>query len=224
MACNKNARGEARTLDLEVHGLAHASGCDTTTPCAPHLVCMFYCWVTFSGVLAGSAAQAPPRGFEPPRARPNGFRVHLLNRSDTVSDTLAAWLQESARLRTPITNTKPCVISLYLCICKRMPLHTCAFCGVRAFVSKAGWQLRPPKRLWHEIKTRPGRLALLPLRLTAPRMRAGAIPLRHVPRTLSAILIAGLCFPVWSPAVQHKRHRGIRTPGSRAQWIPSPPP
>ena len=29
--------------------------------------------------------QATPRGFEPLRAEPNGFRVHLLNRSDTVS-------------------------------------------------------------------------------------------------------------------------------------------
>jgi hypothetical protein len=28
---------------------------------------------------------ATPRGFEPLRAEPNGFRVHLLNRSDTVS-------------------------------------------------------------------------------------------------------------------------------------------
>ena len=28
------------------------------------------------------------RGFEPLRAEPNGFRVHLLNRSDTVSVTL----------------------------------------------------------------------------------------------------------------------------------------
>ena len=26
-----------------------------------------------------------PRGFEPLRAEPNGFRVHLLSRSDTVS-------------------------------------------------------------------------------------------------------------------------------------------
>merc|ERR1711893_446106 len=30
-------------------------------------------------------AKATPRGFEPLRAEPNGFRVHLLNRSDTVS-------------------------------------------------------------------------------------------------------------------------------------------
>ena len=29
--------------------------------------------------------EATPRGFEPLRAEPNGFRVHLLNRSDTVS-------------------------------------------------------------------------------------------------------------------------------------------
>ena len=29
--------------------------------------------------------QSTPRGFEPLRAEPNGFRVHLLSRSDTVS-------------------------------------------------------------------------------------------------------------------------------------------
>ena len=29
--------------------------------------------------------EATPRGFKPLRAEPNGFRVHLLNRSDTVS-------------------------------------------------------------------------------------------------------------------------------------------
>ena len=32
--------------------------------------------------------ETTPRGFEPLRAEPNGFRVHLLNRSDTVSVTL----------------------------------------------------------------------------------------------------------------------------------------
>ena len=31
-----------------------------------------------------------PRGFEPLRAEPNGFRVHLLSRSDTVSDAFTA--------------------------------------------------------------------------------------------------------------------------------------
>jgi hypothetical protein len=44
-----------------------------------------YSHVTSSGVLAGRATQTTPRGFEPLRAEPNGFRVHLLNRSDTVS-------------------------------------------------------------------------------------------------------------------------------------------
>ena len=29
--------------------------------------------------------EATPRGFEPLRAEPNGFLVHLLNHSDTVS-------------------------------------------------------------------------------------------------------------------------------------------
>ena len=33
----------------------------------------------------GQFIYATPRGFEPLRAEPNGFRVHLLNRSDTVS-------------------------------------------------------------------------------------------------------------------------------------------
>ena len=31
------------------------------------------------------ATETTPRGFEPLRAEPNGFQVHLLNRSDTVS-------------------------------------------------------------------------------------------------------------------------------------------
>ena len=49
------------------------------------VVCMVDFHVTSSGDLAGGATQATPRGFEPLRAEPNGFRVHLLNRSDTVS-------------------------------------------------------------------------------------------------------------------------------------------
>ena len=36
-------------------------------------------------IFGGDRAKATPRGFEPLRAEPNGFRVHLLNRSDTVS-------------------------------------------------------------------------------------------------------------------------------------------
>ena len=110
VACNKNARRGARTSDLEVNGLAHASGCDTTTPCAPHPVCNPNCWVTVSGVLAGSAAQATPRGFEPRRAEPNGFRVHVLNRSNALSNVIAACMQEETRMLTPIT--KPRVNSL----------------------------------------------------------------------------------------------------------------
>ena len=104
VACNKNARRGARTPDLEVNGLAHASGCDTTTPCAPHLVCNPNCWVTVSGVLAGGALQATPRGFEPRRAEPNGFRVHLLNRSNALSNVIAACMQEETRMLTPMTN------------------------------------------------------------------------------------------------------------------------
>ena len=37
------------------------------------------------GVRSALRGKATPRGFEPLRAEPNGFRVHLLNRSDTVS-------------------------------------------------------------------------------------------------------------------------------------------
>ena len=40
-----------------------------------------------------STLQSTPRGFEPLRAEPNGFRVHLLSRSDTVSS--ACTLQSS---------------------------------------------------------------------------------------------------------------------------------
>ena len=41
--------------------------------------------VACCGFPFGGATQTTPRGFEPLRAEPNGFRVHLLNRSDTVS-------------------------------------------------------------------------------------------------------------------------------------------
>ena len=52
------------------------------------------CKENASAINVGTCAQkemklkkgkATPRGFEPLRAEPNGFRVHLLNRSDTVS-------------------------------------------------------------------------------------------------------------------------------------------
>ena len=47
-----------------------------------HIDCLY---AKSPGVAASSAREATPRGFEPLRAEPNGFRVHLLNRSDTVS-------------------------------------------------------------------------------------------------------------------------------------------
>lgn len=63
--------------------------------------CVIACWHTnrFYRILAhrpcdaslptrsNDSAAPTARGFEPLRAEPNGFRVHLLNRSDTVSVT-----------------------------------------------------------------------------------------------------------------------------------------
>lgn len=43
--------------------------------------------------------QSTPRGFEPLRAEPNGFRVHLLSRSDTVS---SASMHAPCKLAYPI--------------------------------------------------------------------------------------------------------------------------
>ena len=45
--------------------------------------------------------RATPRGFEPLRAEPNGFLVHLLNHSDTVSSQLN---QPSRRRENPPTH------------------------------------------------------------------------------------------------------------------------
>ena len=41
--------------------------------------------------------EATPRGFEPLRAEPNGFRVHLLNRSDTLSLRIIASNQQQKK-------------------------------------------------------------------------------------------------------------------------------
>ena len=41
--------------------------------------------MVLGSLVLRDAKRATPRGFEPLRAEPNGFRVHLLNRSDTVS-------------------------------------------------------------------------------------------------------------------------------------------
>ena len=73
------------TLGIELRAFRVQSGCDTITPCARHRFPhrRFACCML--GSPPGGATQATPRGFEPLRAEPNGFRVHLLNRSDTVS-------------------------------------------------------------------------------------------------------------------------------------------
>ena len=49
------------------------------------------CATALTGSKCGN--KTTPRGFEPLRAEPNGFRVHLLSRSDTVScdGTLSNW-------------------------------------------------------------------------------------------------------------------------------------
>ena len=51
--------------------------------------CSFRCLHTFDTlfniVTAWSCNKATTKGFEPSRAEPNGFRVHLLNHSDTLS-------------------------------------------------------------------------------------------------------------------------------------------
>ena len=47
---------------------------------------------------------ATPRGFEPLRAEPNGFRVHLLSRSDTVS--LRCW-RRRRRYRVQFRRARP---------------------------------------------------------------------------------------------------------------------
>ena len=49
------------------------------------------CATALTGSKCGN--KTTPRGFEPLRAEPNGFRVHLLSRSDTVScdGSLSNW-------------------------------------------------------------------------------------------------------------------------------------
>ena len=44
---------------------------------------------------------ATARGFEPLRAEPNGFRVHLLNRSDTLSWSKDAEFKPQGKPRCP---------------------------------------------------------------------------------------------------------------------------
>ena len=51
--------------------------------------------------------KATPRGFEPLRAEPNGFRVHLLNRSDTVSMTPALLFFRAQKKQTAARAERP---------------------------------------------------------------------------------------------------------------------
>ena len=85
------------TLGVERSALRMQRGCDTTTQCARHRFPhrRFVCCML--GSPPGCATHAAPRGFEPLRAAPNVFRVHLLNRWDTVS-----WQQSHGM------HAKPC--------------------------------------------------------------------------------------------------------------------
>ena len=56
----------------------------STDRCSPGGLSMSRAFIT-----ATSTKRPTPRGFEPLRAEPNGFRVHLLSRSDTVSCDVA---------------------------------------------------------------------------------------------------------------------------------------
>ena len=47
------------------------------------------------------SCETTPRGFEPLRAEPNGFRVHFLNRSDTLSLCQVALIQHRRCLYPP---------------------------------------------------------------------------------------------------------------------------
>ena len=105
------------TLVIEPKAFRMQSGRGTTTPCARHrfphrrfACCMF-------GSPPGGATQATPRGFEPLRAEPNGFRVHLLHCSGAMS-----WQQShgmhAKRCKTHIARNSATVI---LCGCQIGP-------------------------------------------------------------------------------------------------------
>ena len=84
-------------------------------------------------VPPGELWKATARGFEPLRAEPNGFRVHLLSRSDTLS-----WLCSSSEasdcerqgLHPRRAQESKCKTSRAGC-----PKHGCAYCA-RCFVDE----------------------------------------------------------------------------------------
>ena len=98
------------TLGIEPRASRMLSGCDTTTPCArlhgarwalqasgiwythipqrgcyPGLCCPLLPLMRSSWALAASGINPTARGFEPLRAEPNGFLVHHLSHSVTLS-------------------------------------------------------------------------------------------------------------------------------------------
>ena len=48
----------------------------------------------------GASDKTTPRGFEPLRAEPHGFRVHLLNHSDAVSQSQQQGTGDGSRRKT----------------------------------------------------------------------------------------------------------------------------
>ena len=64
-----------------------------------------WCWQCESESRYGT--QTTPRGFEPLRAEPNGFRVHLLSRSDTVSGASCGSARTHRRPQLPQMR-RPC--------------------------------------------------------------------------------------------------------------------
>ena len=67
---------------------------------------------------SSSNSKTTPRGFEPLRAEPNGFRVHLLSRSDTVScdGPLSNWPHKAIleMLRFVASATRKALAALFL--------------------------------------------------------------------------------------------------------------
>ena len=71
-----------------------------------------------SRMHGGRSIKTTPKGFEPSRAEPSGFLVHLLNHSDTVSRKASSgpnWIIAITELQTNVNLTKitPCRTRTY---------------------------------------------------------------------------------------------------------------
>ena len=83
MLCQLSYRGITKLFNCRIHAHQFARA-------ALHRV-LIYLRATAKGICIRQTVmqqlyqKATARGFEPLRAEPNGFRVHLLNRSDTLS-------------------------------------------------------------------------------------------------------------------------------------------